>query len=55
LRAGFEKGSWRVNVFANNVTDKRGVLSGGVGSLVPTEFFYIQPRTIGLNLFKTFE
>jgi outer membrane receptor protein involved in Fe transport len=54
LRLGIERGMWHANLFANNVTDKRGVLSGGVGSLIPTEFFYIQPRTIGLTLLKNF-
>lgn len=54
LRAGAKYGSWTVDLFVNNVADKRGVLSGGLGNLFPTAFSYIQPRTAGLSLTKTF-
>ncbi len=54
LRAGLSYESWDVNLFANNVTDKRGVLSGGLGHLLPYGFTYIQPRTVGVSLTRTF-
>jgi len=41
-------------VYANNVTDHRGALAGGVGTYPPYAFTYIQPRTIGLTLRKSF-
>jgi iron complex outermembrane receptor protein len=46
--------SWTANLYVNNVTNKRGILSGGIGSLDKTGFTYIQPRTIGLSLARTF-
>jgi len=52
LHAGAKYNSWTLNLFVNNVTDKRGLLRGGLGSLYPFAFDYIQPRTVGLNLSK---
>jgi outer membrane receptor protein involved in Fe transport len=52
LQAGLELESWRLNLFVNNVADKRGILSGDL--LSDTAFIYITPRTIGLSLAKTF-
>ena len=49
LRAGLSKGDLSLNLFANNVTDKRGLQSGGIGTGTPTGFQFIQPRTIGLQ------
>lgn len=54
LRAGFKSGNWSLDVFANNVTDKRGVLQGGLGQSNPAAFYYITPRTIGLAASKSF-
>jgi outer membrane receptor protein involved in Fe transport len=54
LRAGLKFESWAVNFFVNNVTDKRGLLSGGLGNLNPNAFNYIQPRTVGLSAVKSF-
>jgi len=54
LRAGLRHDSWTVKLFVANVTDKRGVLYGGLGAQPPYGFTYIQPRTVGLNLEKTF-
>jgi iron complex outermembrane receptor protein len=54
LRAGAQYESWTVNLFADNVTDKRGVIAGGVGSYPPFGFIYIRPRTVGLSVVKTF-
>lgn len=55
LRIGAKLQSWTLNVFANNVADRRGVLTGGLGAYPPFAFIYIQPRTIGLTLTKEFE
>jgi outer membrane receptor protein involved in Fe transport len=54
LRAGTKYDSWTVNVFVNNVADKRGVLNGGLGQFPPFGFVYIQPRTIGVSASKAF-
>ena len=55
LRAGSRYDSWTFNLYCNNVADKRGVLSGGLGSdYSPLAFIYIQPRTVGLSVTRTF-
>jgi hypothetical protein len=54
LHAGTKYNSWAVNLYVNNVTDKRGLISGGVGNAIPYAFYYIQPRTVGLTATKTF-
>jgi iron complex outermembrane receptor protein len=55
LRAGARQGSWTLNLFANNVTNKRGILSGGINNAPNSNAFYIiQPRTVGLSATKTF-
>jgi len=44
-----------VSVYVNNVTDRRGVLYGGVGTLPNSAAFeVITPRLIGFNLVRTF-
>jgi hypothetical protein len=43
-----------VNAFVNNATDKRALIGGDVGFFVPFAVNYIQPRTVGLSLVKTF-
>ena len=50
LHAGVKKGDWTISLFANNVTDKRGLL---VNDQFPTVSL-IQPRTIGLSASRTF-
>jgi iron complex outermembrane recepter protein len=54
LRAGLKYDSWKLNLFVNNVTDRRGVLTGGLGTLNPAAFIEIQPRIAGLSIEKTF-
>jgi len=57
LRAGLKYDSWRVNLFANNVTNRRAVIPlGGLdASPLPQNYFtVIQPRLIGININKTF-
>lgn len=54
LQAGVEYATWTVNLFVNNLADKRGVLAGGLGSFPPFAFSYIQPRTVGLSVVRKF-
>jgi outer membrane receptor protein involved in Fe transport len=55
LNGGIRQDSWSVNAYCTNVTDRRGVLTGGLGtSPNPLAFNYIQPRTVGLSVTKTF-
>lgn len=54
LRAAIKYESWAFNLFANNITDRRGILNGGLGTNNPTAFQYIQPRTAGLLVSKSF-
>ncbi len=54
LRAGIRLDTWTVNLFVNNVTDRLGVLTGGIGYTPPYAFQYIQPRTVGLSVIETF-
>lgn len=52
LHAGVRYESWDLNVFVNNVADKRGALAGDP---IGARYLYlIRPRTIGLTLSKSF-
>lgn len=50
---GVTAGSWTFNTFINNITDKRGVTGIPQYNVNPT-FNYIQPRTIGVTVARTF-
>jgi outer membrane receptor protein involved in Fe transport len=56
LRAGVRYDTWTVNAYVANLTDKRGVLRGGLDNPVnvPTSFSYTQPRTSGVTVTKKF-
>lgn len=57
LRAGLRSEHWNLNVFVNNLDDERGVLRGGLDAVVSdvaNNFAYIQPRTIGVSLARSF-
>jgi len=54
LRTGVRSDAWTAQLYVNNVADRRGVLAGGLGYYEPTAFIYIQPRTFGLSLSKSF-
>jgi iron complex outermembrane receptor protein len=54
LQAGAKYRSYTVNLFLTNATDKRGILTGGLGTFPPNGFIYIQPRTVGISLATTF-
>lgn len=55
LRFGVRDGSWVVNLFVNNVSNVHGMVGGG-GNYAQSAYniFYIQPRTLGLSLVKSF-
>ena len=53
-RAGVKYESWTYNLYVDNAFDRRGVLSGGLGTYVPDAFTYIRPRTVGLMVSKKF-
>jgi outer membrane receptor protein involved in Fe transport len=54
LRAGVEFGDWVATLFANNIADKRGVLNITPVGTATTFHTYVQPRTIGLSVARTF-
>jgi outer membrane receptor protein involved in Fe transport len=54
LRAGFDYDAWRANLYVNNLFDRRGLVSGGLGTDLPYSFYYIQPRTVGISLSREF-
>jgi len=55
LQVGVKGESWKASVYANNVANIRGMLTGGPADLYnPDAFIYIQPRTVGLNFSHSF-
>jgi outer membrane receptor protein involved in Fe transport len=50
LSAGGRYDSWTVNLFVNNVSDKRGAFAGGF----PAGVEYTQPRTVGMSIARAF-
>ena len=56
LHIGIKVNSWKANLFANNVADKRALLSGGLssGGNAPFAYTVIQPRTVGVTVSKEF-
>lgn len=57
LHAGLRYETWKANLFVQNLTDKHGVTGGGFNNQTNYNanwFNYIQPRTIGVSLEKTF-
>ncbi len=54
LQTGLQRTDWTLTIYANNVTDTRGMLNGGIGYFFPPARLYITPRTIGLTVSKSF-
>ena len=54
LHAGARYNNWTLNAFVSNVTDRRGLLGGGLGTYNSAAFTLIQPRTVGLTLTENF-
>ena len=60
LLAGVHVKAWEINAYANNLTDKRGIVSRPSSSAATSaplgylDYVYIQPRTVGLALLYRF-
>ena len=54
LHAGIANGGWRATAFVNNLADERAEVNGGIGFFVQAARIYIAPRTVGLDVSKTF-
>jgi iron complex outermembrane receptor protein len=57
LHTGVKSGPWAMNLFANNVTDRRGLIGGSTTSAIGSSGYYavvIQPLTIGLSVVRHF-
>jgi iron complex outermembrane receptor protein len=54
LRAGVKYESWLASLYVTNVADRRGIIGGGLDVTPTNSFTYIQPRTVGLSLARTF-
>jgi iron complex outermembrane receptor protein len=58
LHAGLRHDTWMVNVYADNITDRRTPLQGGLDGpntyANSHSFIYLQPRTVGLSVSDKF-
>jgi len=57
LRLGARDDAWTINLFANNVANKRGIVGGDFSSIEPGSNAYViytQPRTIGMSVARSF-
>lgn len=55
LHGGLRRSLWTLTVYANNIADRRGELGGGLDYAPnPKLFYFIQPRTIGLSVGRSF-
>jgi len=53
VRIGARSGPWSFNIFANNVTERRALLGGGVGDTPNTGYVILPPRIVGLNVSRS--
>lgn len=53
LRAGTSYNSWTGEVYISNLMDRRGFLSGGINEIPATGFYFIEPRTVGIEISDT--
>jgi iron complex outermembrane receptor protein len=54
LRAGMKYESWLATLYVKNAANVRGIIGGGLDVIPVNSFTYIQPRTVGLSLARTF-
>jgi hypothetical protein len=55
LHSGIRFDTWTTSLFATNIANRRGIVGGGISyAQSPYDTVYIQPRTIGLSVIKTF-
>lgn len=45
---------WRVMFYVNNLTNRYVLTSGGLGNNPPTVFNFLQPRTVGVSVSRSF-
>jgi outer membrane receptor protein involved in Fe transport len=53
LSMGVRSDSWGVDLFVNNLLDKRGIINSDP-TISPFPIYFIQPRTVGVNLSRSF-
>jgi iron complex outermembrane recepter protein len=54
VHSGLKWEAWAANLYVDNLTDRRALLTGGIGTFNPSSFAIIQPRTVGLMISRTF-
>lgn len=54
LTAGVRWDNWSVSAYLNNVTNSRGILRNELDSSAPNFVTYIQPRSAGLSIARSF-
>ncbi len=47
---GVERDAWGVQLWAENLADKRAIVSSQAGGIMGERIIYTQPRTLGMNL-----
>lgn len=52
--AGARWDNWKVNAYLNNAFNSHGLIDGGLGTNIPFDFHYLQPRTIGVLISRAF-
>lgn len=56
IHAGATTAGWTAEAYADNLTNRRGIISGGVGDsgYGPYGFYVIRPRTVGITVSRNF-
>jgi iron complex outermembrane receptor protein len=54
LHAGVRGAQWEASAYVDNLADRRGLLEGGAGSLIPNIYTYTRPRTFGVSFTTRF-
>jgi iron complex outermembrane recepter protein len=55
LYVGTNYEDWTARLYANNVANRRGIINGGPSTLIPNSYYYITPRTIGVQVSRNFQ
>ena len=54
LQAGAKRDGWSMNFYVNNIADRRGIISADNQAVILYNRYYVQPRTIGITVARTF-
>jgi iron complex outermembrane receptor protein len=54
LHAGINYGDWTTRLYINNAANRLGLINGGPSTLIADSYYYITPRTIGVNVSRKF-